>query len=66
MSEAAELASPLLAGLNQEQREAVLMRVEFGYSHGQIAEALGKPSGDAARMMVARSLLAIARRMHVD
>ena len=55
-----------LAELEPEQREAVLMRVEFGYNHGQIAEALGKPSADAARMMVARSLVAIARRMHAD
>ena len=55
-----------LAELESEQREAVLMRIEFGYSHQQIAEALGKPTADAARMTVARALVAIARRMHVD
>ena len=55
-----------LAELEPEQREAVLMRVEFGYSHARIAEAMGKPSPDAARMTVARALIAIARRMDVD
>ena len=55
-----------LAELEPEQREAVLMRVEFGMSHQEIAEALGKPSANAARMTVARALVAIARGMHVD
>jgi RNA polymerase sigma-70 factor (ECF subfamily) len=52
-----------LASLGEEAREAVLLRVEFGYSHLQIAEALGKPSADAARMTVARAIVALARRM---
>ena len=55
-----------LAELQPEQREAVLMRVEFGMSHREIAEALGKASANAARMTVARALVVIARRMHVD
>lgn len=52
-----------LACLGNEWREAVLLRVEFGYSHQQIAEALGKPSADAARMTVARAMAELARRM---
>jgi RNA polymerase sigma-70 factor (ECF subfamily) len=52
-----------LASLNEEAREAVLLRVEFGYSHSRIAEALGKPSADAARMAVARAMVELARRM---
>jgi len=55
-----------LAELEPEQREAVLMRVEFGMSHREIAEALGKSTPNAARMTVARALVAIARRMHVE
>lgn len=55
-----------LAALTEEQRHAVLLRVEFGYSHRQIAEALGKSSTDAARMTVARALIELARRMHAD
>ena len=54
-----------LAELPSEQREAVLMRLEFGYTHEQIARALGKPSANAARMTVARALLVIARTMNV-
>jgi RNA polymerase sigma factor (sigma-70 family) len=55
-----------LAELPAEQREAILMRIEFGYSHEQIARALGKPTANAARMTVARALLAVARTMHVE
>jgi RNA polymerase sigma factor (sigma-70 family) len=55
-----------LATLRAEEREAVLLRLEFDYSHQQIADALGKPSADAARMFVARALLALARSMHAE
>ena len=50
-----------LALLDQEQQQAVLLRVEFGYTYAQIAEALAKPSPDAARMMVARAFAQLAR-----
>ncbi len=50
-----------LAMLNAEQQQAVLLRVEFGYTYAQIAEALAKPSADAARMTVARAFTALAR-----
>jgi RNA polymerase sigma-70 factor, ECF subfamily len=53
-----------LAALNDEQREAVILKVELGFSLAQIAEALGKPSPDAARMTVARALLKLAEVMH--
>jgi RNA polymerase sigma-70 factor (ECF subfamily) len=46
--------------LTQEQQQAVLLRVEFGYTYAQIAEALAKPSSDAARMMVVRALAELA------
>jgi RNA polymerase sigma-70 factor (ECF subfamily) len=48
-----------LATLPDEQREAVIMRIEFGYTYPEIAEALGKPSANAARMAVSRALLRI-------
>lgn len=48
-----------LATLPEEQREAVIMRIEFGYTYPEIAEALGKPSANAARMVVARALLQV-------
>jgi RNA polymerase sigma-70 factor (ECF subfamily) len=52
-----------LAALSDEDREAVVARVELDGSYAEIAEVLGKPSADAARMAVARALLRLARVM---
>lgn len=52
-----------LATLSTEERDAVIARVEFGLGYGEIAAALGKASPDAARMMVSRALLQLARGM---
>jgi RNA polymerase sigma-70 factor (ECF subfamily) len=51
------------ARLKAEDQEAIHMRVELGFSYQQIAEALSKPSVDAARMAVSRGLLRLAREM---
>jgi len=53
-----------LARLDPEPREAVILRVEFRFSHEQIAAALGKPSANTARMTVARALVALSKAMH--
>jgi RNA polymerase sigma-70 factor (ECF subfamily) len=53
-----------LSRLDPEQREAVILRVEFRYSHQQIADALGKASANTARMVVARGLVALAKAWH--
>lgn len=50
-----------LETLTEEQRQAVLLRLEFGYTYDQIAEALEKPSADAARMTVVRALAELSR-----
>jgi RNA polymerase sigma-70 factor, ECF subfamily len=50
-----------LAALTAEQREAVILRIEFGYSYAQIADALEKPGADAARMTVVRALARLAQ-----
>jgi RNA polymerase sigma factor (sigma-70 family) len=50
-----------LEKLPEPQRQAVLLRLEFGYTYEQIAEALDKPSTDAARMTVVRALADLAR-----
>ena len=50
--------------LPQEQQEAVILRIEFGFTHQEIADAVGSPSANAARMMVARSLVRLAEDMH--
>jgi RNA polymerase sigma-70 factor (ECF subfamily) len=52
-----------LERLSVEEREAVIGRIELGLSHRELAEALGKPSADAARMAVARALARLAREM---
>jgi len=45
-----------LRALPPHQQEAVVLRIEFGYSHREIAEAIGSPSENAARMTVTRAL----------
>jgi RNA polymerase sigma-70 factor (ECF subfamily) len=52
-----------LATLPALQQEAVVMRIEMGFTHREVAEALELPSANAARMMVARALVRIAEAM---
>jgi RNA polymerase sigma-70 factor (ECF subfamily) len=52
-----------LTALPAEMQQAVILRLEFEYSHRQIAEALGRPSPDAARMLVQRALARLKRTM---
>lgn len=54
-----------LARLSEEQREAVVLRLEFGMKYEQIAEATGRSSANAARMMVSRAILRLAEVMDV-
>jgi RNA polymerase sigma-70 factor (ECF subfamily) len=63
--EALERFDAALAKLSDEQREAVILRVEMGYTYRQIAEALGTTSGDAARMTVTRAIARLGRLMKV-
>lgn len=52
-----------LALLDEGQREAVVLRLEFGMKYEEIAEATGKPSANAARMAVSRAILRLAEVM---
>lgn len=52
-----------LAELTPEQRDAIVLRVEFGMTFPEIAEELGLPSANAARMRVSRGLVDLAARM---
>jgi RNA polymerase sigma factor (sigma-70 family) len=52
-----------LQRLKPEEREAVISRVEFDLSYAELAEVLGKPSPDAARMTVVRALVRLAEEM---
>ena len=63
-SEAVERYDAALARLRPEEREAIVARVEMDCSYQEVAEALGKPSADAARMAVSRALLRLAEEMN--
>jgi len=52
-----------LASLTERDREAVILRLEFGYSHAEIAVAIGSPSANAARMTVTRAFVRLAEEM---
>ncbi len=52
-----------LATLPETQQEAVVLRVEMGFTHAEVANAVGCPSPNAARMMVARALVRLAEVM---
>jgi RNA polymerase sigma-70 factor (ECF subfamily) len=65
-SEAVEDFERGLEALQEDQREAIVARIEFGLTYQEIAEQLGKPSADAARMLVARALVRLARSMTHD
>jgi RNA polymerase sigma-70 factor (ECF subfamily) len=53
-----------LARLRPEDREAVIARVEMGCSYEDLAQALGKPTPDAARKTAQRALLRLAVEMN--
>ncbi len=52
-----------LAGLEPCDREAIVLRIEFGCSYVEIAEALGAPTANAARMRVVRALARLAAKL---
>ena len=52
--------------LRPEEREAIIARVEMGYSYQELADALGKRSPDAARKVAERALLRLADEMSHD
>ncbi len=54
-----------LLGLSAEEREGIILRIELGFTHQEVAAALGKPSADAARMLVARAMVRLAEAMDV-
>jgi RNA polymerase sigma-70 factor (ECF subfamily) len=55
-----------LSRLNPEQQQAVVLRIELGHTYPEIAEAIGSPSPAAARMLVDRGLVKLARDLKAD
>ena len=61
--EALDAYQNALAELNEEDRELIITRVEYGFSYEEVAAMFDKPSGDAARMAIRRALLKLAGLM---
>ena len=61
--ESLELFESALERLSPREREAVILRVELGLSHEEIAEALHIRTANAARMFVSRAIAALAAAM---
>jgi RNA polymerase sigma-70 factor (ECF subfamily) len=55
-----------LGRLRPEDREAIIARVELGYSYEELASALDKPTPEAARKAAQRALLRLAAEMKHD
>jgi RNA polymerase sigma-70 factor (ECF subfamily) len=55
-----------LSTLRADERAAIVGRVEMGCTYEELAEALGKPSAEAARKAAARALIRLAERMGRD
>jgi len=52
-----------LARLPERQQEAVFLRLELGFTHDEVAKAIGARTGNAARMLVSRALVELAKEM---
>jgi RNA polymerase sigma-70 factor (ECF subfamily) len=61
--ESVERYDAALALLREQDREAIVGRIELGHTYEELAEALGKPTGEAARQAVHRAMLRLAEAM---
>jgi RNA polymerase sigma factor (sigma-70 family) len=61
--EAVDRYERALAQLMPQQREAIIARIEMGYTYEELAEALGKPTADAARKTAQRALVRLVEEM---
>jgi RNA polymerase sigma factor (sigma-70 family) len=61
--EAVERYEQALKQLKAEEREAIIARIEMGYSYDELAQVLGKLTPDAARKTAQRALVRLAEEM---
>jgi RNA polymerase sigma-70 factor (ECF subfamily) len=59
-AERIETYEAALEKLPERTREAVVLRLELGFTYAQVAEAISSPSANAARMLISRALLQMA------
>jgi RNA polymerase sigma-70 factor (ECF subfamily) len=64
--QAAERYEAALRRLRPGDREAIIARIEMGFTHEELASVLNKPSANAARMALERALLRLAVEMGRD
>jgi RNA polymerase sigma-70 factor, ECF subfamily len=62
-AEALDQYERALATLRDEERQAIVLRVELGLEYEEIATQLGKPSAAAARMAATRAIARLADEM---
>lgn len=62
-SESLERYERALARLKPAEQEAIVARIELGYSNQELADALGKPTPEAARKAVERAIVRLATEM---
>jgi RNA polymerase sigma factor (sigma-70 family) len=61
--QATERYEAAMSRLRPEDREAIIARLEMGCSYEEMAEAMGKPSPDAARKAAQRAVFRLATEM---
>lgn len=61
--ESLERYESAMSRLTPEERDAIIGRVEMGYSFQELAEELGKSSSEAARKAVSRALVKLVHEM---
>lgn len=61
--EAVERYEAALAELKPEDRELVIAKIEMGYDYGELADAFGRPTPDAARKAVQRATARLLEAM---
>jgi RNA polymerase sigma factor (sigma-70 family) len=61
--QAVERYEQALERLRADDREAIIARIEMGFTHEELATLLGKPSANAARMAVERALVRLVAEM---
>ncbi len=52
-----------LSRLADEESEAIILRMEFGFSYQEIADLMKRPSANATRMYISRTLVKMAKSM---
>jgi RNA polymerase sigma-70 factor (ECF subfamily) len=61
--EGVERYEAALQKLRPEDQRAIVARCEWGMSHEELAQAIGKPTANAARVAIHRALVRLAKEM---